>query len=107
MRADLELAGAPADYIERACAVEEPVEIEVMHECRHAVEVFLACQTQWRVGGMGGLLGLDYSAVDTVMRILRTPDRPETFAGVRVIERAVLAAMSEKAERERHARRNF
>ena len=65
-----------------------------------AVSVFLECATQWR-SGMGGITGLDYPAVFAVLdeRGLErgSPERGDTFAGVRVMERAVLQMKAEKA----------
>lgn len=62
-----------------------------------AVDVFIAMGTQWRVG-MGGPVGLDYGALETVMRLVgvKRADRSDVFAAVRIMEGAALAAMTEK-----------
>ena len=53
-------------------------------------------QTQWRVSGMGGAVGLDYQAVDVVMRRLRIEDGDgELFAGLQVMEIAALKALKD------------
>ena len=60
-----------------------------------AVTVFLALATQWRVLlGMGGLvwLGLDYAAVDVVMRRLAVPEG--AFADIRIMEAAALPILN-------------
>lgn len=57
---------------------------------------FLDCETQWRVAvSLSGqhLLGLDYSAVDVVLR--RTNAGDQVFDDLQVMERAALAAMGE------------
>ncbi len=57
---------------------------------------FLDCETQWRVavGPSGGqLTGLDYSAVDVVLRRRKAAD--EVFDDLQVMELAALAAMGE------------
>ena len=61
-----------------------------------AVEVFAALGTQWRVGGMGSVIGLDYAAIPPVLRMLRVKPAawPELFGDLRVMERAALAQMN-------------
>ena len=58
----------------------------------------LAC-TQWRRGGMGQRTGLDYAAVQSVLRAFHPRAWKRLFAGIRVIERALLAVDSEAMER--------
>lgn len=64
-----------------------------------SVCAFLACETQWRAiaGMMGGLvwLGLDYSAVDVVLRRLGFDDPDSVFADLQVMEDAALAVFAE------------
>lgn len=59
-----------------------------------AVNVFIAMQTQWRIGP-GGPTGLDYGALPEVFRMvgLRRSDWPEMFGFVRVMEEAALTEM--------------
>lgn len=60
--------------------------------------IFLACETQWRAAvGMAGLvwLGLDYAAVDMVMRRMKAPD--DAFEHIQIMEAAALQAFSEKS----------
>ena len=70
-----------------------------------SVCAFLACETQWRavpmtVGNMAAIatsvvwLGLDYAAVDVVLRHTAEGDA-EVFADLRVMERAALDAFAE------------
>lgn len=69
-----------------------------------SVCAFLACETQWRAvplmaGGMAAIgtsliwLGLDYAAVDVVMRRTSVPDA--AFADLQIMERAALDAFAE------------
>ena len=65
-----------------------------------ALRVWLAVETQWRVVvGMGGMawLGLDYGAVDVVLRRagLETPRANEVFGDLLVMEAAALPVLSE------------
>lgn len=71
-----------------------------------SVCAFLACETQWRavpmtVGNMAAIatsvvwLGLDYAAVDVVLRHTAEGLDAEVFADLRVMERAALDAFAE------------
>lgn len=55
-----------------------------------------AC-TQWRRAGMGQRTGLDYAAVQRVLEAFKPRTWKRLFAGVRVIERALLTADGEQA----------
>lgn len=57
--------------------------------------LFLALATQWRIGGMGGFLGLDYSAVESTLRLMGLwRRRAELFSGLQVMERAALPVLN-------------
>lgn len=74
----------------------EPSQCGVWPENLQAVEIFLRCETQWRVS-MAGITGLDYTAVSTVLELLQVEDRADCFDRLQVIEGAALAAIA-KAE---------
>ncbi|OAI11795.1 hypothetical protein A1507_19875 [Methylomonas koyamae] len=57
--------------------------------------LFVSLGTQWRIGGMGDVIGLDYTAVDAVFRIRRIKNRASLFDGLQVMEEAALAAFRE------------
>ena len=59
--------------------------------------MFVACQTQWRSGPMGGVLGLDYPGVESVMRMKRVKDKPAMFEDLRVMELAALKVLNAKS----------
>lgn len=61
-----------------------------------AWDLFMAVQTQWRIG-MGGREGLDYHGVEVVMQRsgIAEPARDRLFADLRVMERAALKAWAE------------
>lgn len=73
------------------------VEVGVWPDCWASFECFAAMQTQWRTG-MVGATGLDYVALEPVMRLQGIPkaDRNSTFEDVRVMEMAALAVMQER-----------
>lgn len=79
-------------------------DFEVMPLNWQSVCAFLACETQWRaipnvMGGMGQIitdiswLGLDYVAVDVVLRRLGLSD--DAFADLQVMEREALDVFHE------------
>lgn len=75
------------------------MQIELWPENLLPMRVFLAMQTQWRIG-MGGATGLDYSALPAVEKRLgvRKKERGACFRGVQVIEREVLRVWGEAAK---------
>ncbi|TCL26812.1 uncharacterized protein DUF1799 [Azotobacter chroococcum] len=64
-----------------------------------ALSVFLDMDTQWRVG-MSGPVGLDYSALEPVMRLqgVKKRARQDVFAAVRIMEAEALRVMREQAK---------
>ncbi|WIX35033.1 DUF1799 domain-containing protein [Salinicola sp. JS01] len=75
-------------------------EFEVLPENWSALEIFLDCSTQWKHAPMGGLTGLEYPAVRTVMEFHAVPlaEMRERFKQVRLLERGALNEMN-KANR--------
>jgi len=70
----------------------------VFEENWESVELFLKLATQWRVGGMGGFLGLDYASVDAVFRIYKVKNRPERLDDIRVMELSAVGILNEKSK---------
>jgi len=67
---------------------------EVYPDNLATVNVFIAMQTQWRVG-MAGATGLDYAALPVVMRCVGVArkDWSHVFDGLRAMEEVTLAEM--------------
>lgn len=65
-------------------------------ENEKTVWLFLECATQWRYGALGGVIGLDYSALDVMFRYRNMEVTPELFEGVQVMERAALPVLNAK-----------
>lgn len=64
-------AGFPEEQIEEARkGAADAEEFEVWPDNWRAVRYFVRVGTQWRVGGMGDLIGLDYAAVESALRLL-------------------------------------
>ncbi|WP_299165790.1 DUF1799 domain-containing protein [uncultured Tateyamaria sp.] len=74
----------------------EPAAFKVWADNWNAMLAFLACETQWRIAATMtrvDRIGLDYAAVDVVLRRLGFGD-PE-FADLLAMERAALEAFEE------------
>lgn len=79
----------------------EPEAFEVMAQNADSLQLWLAVETQWRLAiGLGGSswLGLDYSAVDVVLRRvgLSKARANEVFGDLMVMEAAALSTFGEK-----------
>jgi hypothetical protein len=58
-----------------------------------SVDLYLAIETQWRVG-MAGATGLDYAGVQAAMQL--RGDHPRLFDDIQIMEREFLSIMSKK-----------
>jgi len=58
--------------------------------------IFVACETQWRFLPSGYRLGLDYPALEAVMRLQKIKNKSDVFTRVRVMERAALALLNKR-----------
>lgn len=79
----------------------EESHFEIWHENWDAWQTFLACGTQWAVG-LQGATGLNYTALESVMRMRCIPpeQQPEIFEKVRLIETGVLKAFAKQRAQE-------
>lgn len=66
-----------------------PEHFEVWEENWPVLDMFLRCQTQWR-NTMNGLLGLDYTAVEWLLRLYEVEDPRSLLEDLQVMEAAVL-----------------
>ena len=69
---------------------------EVLPENWDAVQMFMRCQTQWRVG-MAGPIGLDYGAVNWLLRLYEVEDQRSVLEDLQTMEAAVLMTISKRA----------
>lgn len=74
---------------------EEPQsrDCEVWEENWEAVTIFLRCQTQWRTT-MAGLLGLDYAAVEWVLKLYEIKDQRSMLEDLQVMEAAAIQVLN-------------
>jgi hypothetical protein len=68
----------------------------VLEENWDTVQFFLCVQTQWRMGGMGGFLGLDYNVFPIVAQAMSITLTQELFTGLRLMERAAAAELNKR-----------
>ena len=54
------------------------------------VEVFYQCGSCWLYSPAGNLLGLDYSQVEALLRLLGVKNKKQIFKGLMVMERVVV-----------------
>ncbi len=84
--------GIPLDLLQASAEV-VPEEFEIWPENDVSLGVFLRCTTQWRHrqhGDTSRITGLDYAAVESVLRMYQVKSKREVFEDVRAMELAVL-----------------
>lgn len=64
-----DLRHVPERIRERIERERAATDVDVWPEHVRALELFSRCDTLWRVAPMGGVLGLDYSGVEALMRM--------------------------------------
>jgi hypothetical protein len=86
--------GLPSDLIADAEGVADQ---EVYPDVWPALDMLIDMQTQWRVGAAGAT-GMDYTALETLMRVKRVKnaDRSDLLGDVRRMESAVLELWREQ-----------
>ena len=92
---DLRALGASEEQIAAAQLEAVKRDFEVWEDNWEAVMMFLKMQTQWNVS-MSGLVGLNYPALETLIRLYKIEEPLELFEKVQVIERAALVKMNTK-----------
>lgn len=86
--------GAPPEWV--AALEDDEQEMLIEPEAWPVVMAWLRVQTQWRAG-MAGAYGLDYAAVDVVLRRARIEDADGAiFEGLQAMEFEAVRLMSAK-----------
>lgn len=90
--------GSTETEIREALGDDEDSQFEIWPENAAAVDTFLALQTQWRVGPLGGYAGLDYPGVRTVMTLrgVKRKARDRMFREIQLMERAALEILNKR-----------
>lgn len=76
----------------------QPEDLEVWIENEDALEVFLAMVTQWRYAPFGGIVGMDYPSLNSVMDMLCIESRKEMFYFIRLMESAALEVINAESK---------
>lgn len=82
---------APAEW--RDALEAEEVDFEVDADNWETVTMFTRVQTQWRYG-FAGPTGLDYSGVESCLRMADVTNTPALFGGLQIMEVAALREMA-------------
>lgn len=61
--------------------------------------VFLSLDSQWQIGAMGEVIGLNYSGVEAFFRIKRIKNRAAIFDDLQILERAAVASFKEQRQK--------
>ena len=59
--------------------------------------MFVRCQTQWRTS-MAGLIGLDYGAVEWLLRLYGVEDPRSVLEDLQIMEAAVLSVVAKRGK---------
>lgn len=70
---------------------------EVLPENWESVQLFIRCQTQWRTS-MAGLIGLDYGAVQWLLRLYEVEEPRAVLEDLQIMEAAVLGVVSKRSK---------
>lgn len=80
-------------------AAEEAADFGIWPDCWEALRLFLAMDTQWRLGGMGAVpIGLDYGALPAVTGMLGLTPSARLLADLKAIEAGALSALHAQAK---------
>lgn len=95
---DLRAYGCDESEIREALGDPESERFEVWQDNAETVDMFLSLQTQWRVGAMGGYLGLDYPGVQSALALLVRGWKKQRglFLDLQAMERAALTVLNAK-----------
>ena len=95
MADDLAVFGAPDEVIQEALL--DDTRFEVWPENWQYLELFCRCRTQWTVS-FSGVVGLNYPAIESLMRMMKIENTSEFFSEIQAMEFAALPILNEKAD---------
>lgn len=94
------ISGAPKDVIELAITNMSFADDDCMvwQENWESVMLFLTLSTQWIIAPMGGAVGINYVAVESVMNLnnIKNKDRQSLFNDIRIMESSAIRVMRDK-----------
>lgn len=103
LKADLEYFGAGIEALPVRFRGVDKNEFEVLAMFVPAFKLFARCATQWRVGGMGEEVGLDYNIAFAIMdrKAVDPTDQLDLLDQLRLIETGYLNSRRKRRTRER------
>lgn len=74
-------------------------DFELWDDNLQSLLIFIDCATQWRSAGMGGIIGLDYNAVDVVFKYqsIKPKKQYQLFKDIQACERVALDYFNKKS----------
>jgi hypothetical protein len=93
------MADAEAYGLELPEAMLRGVDFEVWPENQEVVQLFLRCQTQWRVG-MAGVIGLDYGVALSLARLSGAADPLKLLDDLQIMEVHAIDLINEHSRKE-------
>lgn len=90
IRQEMEEMDAPDELIDEVLFSESQNDFELFHENEPAIQLFWACSTQWITAPMGGVTGLNYNSVESVLNIWGVRDKKKMFNDLRLVESGFL-----------------
>lgn len=69
---------------------------DILPENDTAIDWYRRCDTQWRVGGMGSPIGLDYGGAKLAAELAGIRITPDDFSKLQVLETETLNVMRER-----------
>ncbi|MGH8083874.1 MAG: hypothetical protein ACREPV_01180 [Lysobacter sp.] len=93
------MTSAACDGCRVMCPASKCPRPRLLPQCEDDVQAYLACRTQWTVGANGARIGMAYPGCEVAIRCAfpqaKRARRARLFAGVQVIEGALLAVQQE------------
>lgn len=88
--------GVSEDEIRAALDDEEDKDFGIWPENVATLQTFMSLKTQWRVGPLGGFLGLDYPGVQAALALRRVKKPGQVFEDLQAMERAALEVLNKR-----------
>lgn len=98
MESDLEAFGIDPNTLPPD-AQDENDFFPILEENAETVALFIQLATQWKVTGFGGVLGLDYVAVEATMNMVGTENRKQMLEDLQIMEMAALRVLNKGAQK--------
>ncbi|MCK5296137.1 MAG: DUF1799 domain-containing protein [Alphaproteobacteria bacterium] len=82
---DFKRFGADEEFLEKQKS-KQPETFIICPENWEALQLFLSCSTQWRIGFDGSVQGLDYQGVYSALLLMGKQPNQDLFEKIRIME---------------------